>query len=157
MVGMIITWSIPMRSISLSLARGSYAPGCSTYFFCSGVSPICCSLRDLLRHLRPGEADRVVAREVVGGAADHRRPPIQHCLVLVLPVRAAHELPVLGLDVPTPDLVGVVDVGVAVEDGERLGDALLPVRAAHGVPPQAGCAGRRTPLLSARGREGSRP
>ena len=45
MVGMIITWSIPMRSISLSLALGSYAPGCSTYFFCSGVSPICCSLR----------------------------------------------------------------------------------------------------------------
>src|SRR5438874_473897 len=73
-----------------------------------------------------------------GGAADHRRPPVQHCLVLVLPVRAAHELPILGLDVPTPDLVGVVDVGVAVEDGERLGDALLPVRAAHGVPPRVG-------------------
>jgi len=86
---------------------------------------------DLLRHLRAGEADRVVAGEVVVCAADHRRAAVQERLAVVLPVRLADELAVLGLDVLGPDLVRVVDVRVAVEDGELLRDACLTVRRAH--------------------------
>jgi hypothetical protein len=45
MVGMTSTWSIPMRSISLTRACGSIAPSWCRYAFCSGVSGSEFSLR----------------------------------------------------------------------------------------------------------------
>src|SRR5262249_37848422 len=90
---------------------------------------------DLLVHLGPGDADRVVAREVVGAAADGHTAAIQDGLAIVLPVRLADQLAVGGLDVLRPDRVGIVDVGVAIEDRERLCDALVSVAVVHGHPP----------------------
>src|SRR5207237_8843292 len=84
--------------------------------------------------------------------------PVEHRLVRILPVRAADHLPVLGLDVLGPDLVRVVDVRVAVEDREGLGDALLPVGDAHGAPPRAaGYAAPSAILFSAPQSGRSRP
>src|SRR5437870_2485003 len=54
--------------------------------------------RDLLRHLRAGEANRVVAGEVVTGTADHHVAAVEDRLVRVLPVGPADHVAVLGLD-----------------------------------------------------------
>ena len=88
---------------------------------------------DLLAHLWAGDADRVVARELVVATADRGRAAVQQGLPLVLPVCGADEVAVLRRDVRRPDLVRVVDVRVAVEDGEGLGDA--SVGGAHWAPP----------------------
>ncbi len=44
-VGMTSTWSIPMRSISLTRAWGSSAPSWCRYAFCSGLRGIVFSFR----------------------------------------------------------------------------------------------------------------
>ena len=76
---------------------------------------------DLLVHLGSGHVDRVVERpEEVRLPAHHRRPAIEDRLVLVLPIEAPDGLQVLFRDVLAPDLERVVDVGVAIEDRERL-------------------------------------
>src|SRR5439155_25129442 len=81
--------------------------------------------RVLLRHHRPCYASGVVAREVRARAADNDRAAIEQGLVGVLPVRATHDVAILGLDVLAPDLVGIVDVRVAVEDREAFPDAVF--------------------------------
>src|SRR5262249_29258429 len=84
--------------------------------------------------------------------------PVEDRLVLVLPVALAHEVAVRRLDVPAPDLVGVVDVGVAVEDREGLGDTVVGARLAaraHGSLLGRLCAWLSSSQRRRRGQPGS--
>src|SRR5207245_1526177 len=95
----------------------------------------------------------IVARPVVvgaregGGAVDHHGAPVEDRLVRVLPVGPAHDVAVLRLDVLAPDLVGVVDVRVAVEDRKTLLDTAV---SGHRSPRPSGGCGRRPAPSAAR-------
>ena len=84
-----------------------------------------------LGHARAGDADGVVrGQEHAALAGENAGLAVQQAALLVAKIRLMHELALLGLDV-VPDLQGVVNVGVAVENRKRFTHRLSICRHAN--------------------------
>ena len=90
-------------------------------------------------HAGAGNRDHVVAGELaVSAARGGPRAAVDNRLPVVPPVALLHQVAVLGLDVLRPNFEGVVDVGVAVENGEPFLHGRFACRLAvrrHDKPP----------------------